>query len=34
MPMKMLQGIRSKVIENYKKQKDRSITENIQYDSN
>ncbi|EAR83970.2 hypothetical protein TTHERM_00773800 (macronuclear) [Tetrahymena thermophila SB210] len=33
MPLKMLQGIRSKIIDTYKKQKERAITENIQYDS-
>ena len=29
----MLKGIRKKVIQNYKKEKERALTENIQYDS-
>ncbi len=33
MPVKMLSGIRKKVIENYKKEKERALTENVQYDS-
>ena len=29
MPVKMLSGIRKKVVENFKKEKERALTENI-----
>ena len=33
MPLKMLTGIRKKVIDNYKQEKSRKLNEDIQYDS-
>jgi hypothetical protein len=33
MPINHLKGIRNKVLDNYRKEKDRSLTENIQYES-
>jgi hypothetical protein len=34
MPIGMLKGIRKNIIEKYKVEKERTRTENIQYDSN